>query len=119
MTVFVLSLVAGTASAFSGSVSGTNTVDKVAVAGYENGDVVRYEVGTSGSGSNELTVKFQQQERNGSWTTLERVKINAGLSARGSFRVRDCFTGDDELIRVRLSRKAFTKKIRYSVDLSS
>lgn len=109
-------MVGDASAAYSGCVSGSNTVDYVYLSSTNNGDRIYYDIDTSGSGSNELDVKIQQQKSGGGWDTRVHFELESGSSRSGSFIVQDFFGSTGELVRVRLGRKILTSSICYTVE---
>jgi hypothetical protein len=99
-----------------GHLSGTDTVDKTTFSA-KQGDTVEWRVAGAGSGSNELTVKIQQQKAGGGWETLVTRTLDMPKDeASGSFVVKDYREGDVESLRFRLSRKILTPAISWYVQ---
>lgn len=101
----------------SGTVSGWNTVDYI-MFDATNGDTLHYKVSGSGSGSNKLTVKVQQQKSGGDWKTI-KGPISLDMpsdSSSGTFVVEDLFGTSGELCRFKFSRDLGTKAIDWKVD---
>ncbi len=113
----VLALSAGGAAlagTYNGTVSGFNTIDNVLF--FKNqGTFVNYSVGASGSGSNKLTVKVQQQRSGGSWKTLETIRVDVGTTVLSSYSVDNEFVGVGESLRYRVSRDLGTQAINYTI----
>ena len=112
--------VAGTVFAVDcGSVRGTNTVD-VLFRPSSQGERVNFTVTTTGASPrqmNRLTVKVQQMTRFGFWVTLFERRVRPGSTMTGSYTVRNLFSsGTGEMVRYRLSRKLFTKRIDWCLS---
>lgn len=115
VALLLVGLFTSGAFAYTGEVSGTNTVDYV-MAVKPQGQHVSFSVTASGRGSNKLTVKVQQQKSGGGWKTLRTVLVSPGSTVNSSFSVQDQFSSNDELVRYRISRNALTKKISYRLN---
>lgn len=113
----VLSMSAGgaaLATTYCGDVSGFNTVDNLLFFANQF-TVINYTVDASGSGSNKLTVKVQQQKSGGGWKTLDTIKVDVGTSKAGSVMVEDLFGTVGESLRFRCSRDIGTQAIDYCI----
>lgn len=108
-------------ASFSGTVSGSNTVDIKYYSDIYEDDKLTYKVKASGSGSNQFIFKVQQKKNGIGWKTLAKHKLDMPSdSASGTVTVDDLF--DDwvanEIIRFRMSRKLGTKAVDYEVEFS-
>lgn len=101
---------------WAGNLSGLDTVDYAYFTAVE-GTQFNYNVTATGNGSNKLTVKVQQKWPAGTWETIEKSKTPVGNPGAGAFVVHNHYVNTPiEELRYRISRKAFTRAIDWTVS---